>query len=328
MTVELSLSQSGDQAGRSPSLRQVVTDEKGNFSAPFTLPAGEGWEGKNQAGIMATASGARYTAGAVYKLLPELKKVAFAPIPSAEDRFALAERTYLVLSSADEWAARFGPEPPSVLPPIDWQREIVIGAFLGSQPAGAQVAVTNIVLRNTTVSTWLSIPISGNVQPGQSSGDIGRVLVRVSREALRTDPTAPPSAGPTFAFLDAMGRLLAQGPAGTVPSVSAQPKVGAPVEQQLAAPPPGATQEAAVVEATQAVEQLVEVLPAATGAPAAKAEPSVTADLAGAAEPSAATAPAAKAEPSTGNVVTGVLIAAGLVAVAGLGLYLARRRRS
>jgi hypothetical protein len=318
MPVDLSLSQSGGQTGRSPSSGQVVTDGEGNFSAPFMVPAGEGWEGKKQAGVMAVASDARYTAGAVYKLLPELKKVAFAPIPAVEDRFALAERTYLVLSSGDEWAARFGPEPPSVQPPIDWQREVVIGAFLGSQPAGAQVAVTNIVLRDTTVSTWLSIPVSGNIQPGQSSSDTARVLVRVSREALQASRDQAPPSGLTFTFLDAMGRLLAQGPAGTVPSVSELPKAVAPVQQQLVTPPPGARQEAAVVGATQVVEQPIEVIaaaePAGTVAPATMAEPSATVE------------PAAKAKPSTANVAAGVLLAVGLVTLAGLGLYLARRR--
>jgi len=318
-TVDLSLAQSGSQTGQGVPVGQVVTDEQGNFSAPFMVPAGEGWEGKESAKVMAVASDAKYTAGTVYKLLPELKKVAFSPIPAVEDRFALAEQTYLVLSSADEWAARFGPEPPPVQPPVDWQREIVIGAFLGSQPAGAQVAVTNIVLRGTTVSTWLSIPVSGNVQPGQSSGDIARVLVRVPREGLQTDPAATSSAGLTFAFLDAMGRLLAQGPAGTVPSVSAQPKAVAPVEQQLAVPAPGATQEAAAVEAAQVVEQPIEVLaatePSATAAPAAGVEPSATAE------------PGAKAEPSTGNVMVALLLAVGVVVLVGLGLYFVRRRK-
>jgi hypothetical protein len=314
-TVELYLAQSGSQTGRSATVGQVVTDEQGNFSASFMVPAGEGWEGKESARVMAVASDARYTAGAVYKLLPELKKVAFSPIPATEDRFALAEQTYLVLSSADEWAARFGPEPPPVQPPVDWQREIVIGAFLGTQSGDAQVS--NIVQRGATVSTWLSIPVSENTQPGQSSSDTKRVLVRVSREALQTDPAITASASPTFAFLDAMGRLLAQGPAGTVPPVGAQPKAVAPVEQQLAAPAPGATQEAAVAEVTQVVEPPIEVLaaaePSATVEPAAKAEPSMTA------EPT-------KSETSTGNVVAGVLLAVGVVALIGVGLYLARRR--
>ena len=318
-TVDLSLAQSGSQTRQSAPVGQVVTDEQGNFSAPFMVPAGEGWEGKESVKVMAVASDARYAAGAVYKLLPELKKVAFSPIPAVEDRFALAEQTYLVLSSADEWAARFGPEPPPVQPPVDWQREIVIGAFLGSQPAGAQVAVTNIVLRGTTVSTWLSIPVTGNTQPGQSSSDIARVLVRVPREALQTDPAVTSSAGLTFAFLDAMGRLLAQGPAGNVPSVSAQPKAVAPVEQQLVAPPPGATQEAAVVEVTQVAEQPIEVL--------AAAEPSATAAPAAGAEPSATAEPGAKTEPSTGNVIVALLLAVGVVVLVGLGLYLVRRRK-
>ncbi|MBN1135038.1 MAG: LPXTG cell wall anchor domain-containing protein [Anaerolineae bacterium] len=324
-TVELSLAQPDDQTRQSPSVGQIVTDGEGKFSAPFMVPTGEGWEGKESARVVAAASGTRHTAAAVYKLLPELRKVTFTPISAVDDRFALAERAYLVLSSADEWTDWFGSEPPSVQPPIDWRREIVIGAFLGSQPAGAQVAVTNIVLRGTTVSTWLSIPVSGNVQPGRSSGDIARVLVRVPRERLQPDPTITPPAGLTFAFLDAMGRLLAQGPAGAVPPVGARPQAVAPVEQPLVAPLAGATEEAALIEATQPAAQLIEVLPAATVA-AAKAEPSAAVEMAGIAEPSATVEPAARVEPSTGSVVTGVLLAAGLVALVGLGLYLARRR--
>jgi len=319
--VNLLLAQSGSPTRPNPSVGQIVTDGQGNFSASFTIPAGEGWEGKGSAQVVATASGARYTAVAVYKLLPELKKVTFTPILSVENRVTPTETTYLVLGSAEEWAAWFGPAQP----PVDWQSEIVVGAFLGSQAAGAQVAVTNIVLRDTTVSTWLSIPVKSDTQSRQGGSNIARVLVRVPREQLQTDRVAP--ADLTFAFLDAVGRLLAQGPAGSVPPVSTQPGVAAPAAQQLAASPPGATQEAAVAEAAQAAEPLVEVLPAAAGAPAAKAEPSVTAERAGTAEPAAAAEPVAKAEPSAGNVVTGALIAAGLVALAGTGLYLARRRR-
>jgi PA14 domain len=315
-TVELSLVQSGDQT-RSPSTGQIVTDGEGNFSAPFMVPAGEGWEGKESAKVMAVASGARYTAGAVYKLLPDLKKVDFAPIPATEDRFALREQAYLVLRSADEWAARFGPELPSVLPPIDWQREIVIAAFLGPQPTSTQVEVTHIVLRDTTVSTWLSTSVGGSSQRGQSSMDLARVLVRVPREQLQPDPSVTPE-NLTFAFLDVMGRLLAQGPAGTISPVRAQPKAVAPVEQQLVAPLPGATQEAAAVEA-QAVEPPIEVLavtePSATAAPTAGAEPSATAE------------PGARAEPSTGNVIAALVLAVGVAVLVGLGLYLFRQKK-
>jgi len=315
VTVNLSLVQSGDQTGVSTPVGQVVTDEKGNFSAPFEVPAGEGWEGKESAKVIAATSDLKNTAVATYKLLPQLKKVAFTPIPAVEDRFALAEPTYLVLGSAEEWAARFGSEPPPAQPPVDWQREIVIGAFLGPQPARAQVAVTHIVLRGATVSTWLSIPVGTSTRPGQSSTDIARVLVRVPREQLQPGPSVAPPADLTFAFLDAMGRLLAQGPAGTIPPVGARSMLGAPATQPLA-PPPGATEAVAMVE----------VLPAVTVAPAAKEPPSATAALAAISEPSATVEPAAKVKPSTGNVVAGVLLAAGVVALVGFGLYLARRR--
>jgi hypothetical protein len=100
VTVELSLAQLGDQARGGGLVGQVVTDENGNFSAPFVVPASEGWEGKESAGVTAAASDPKNRAVATYKLLPKLKKVAFTPIPAVEDRFALAEPTYLVLSSA------------------------------------------------------------------------------------------------------------------------------------------------------------------------------------------------------------------------------------
>ncbi len=322
-TVNLSLAQPDAQARQGGPVGQVVTDEKGNFTAPFVVPAGEGWEGKQSARVVAATYG-RTMAGAVYKLLPELKKLDFGPIPAGQDRFALAEQTYLVLTSAEEWEARFGPEPPPAQPPVDWQREIVIGAFLGPQATGAEIAVTNIVLRDTTISTWLSIPVKGDVRARQDGREIARVLVRVPREQLQTAPITTP-ADLTFAFLDAIGRLLAQGPAGAIPSVSAQASAAAAVEQQLAAPPPGATREAAALAVTQVTEPLVEVLPAAVE-PAAKVEPSATAESADMAELMVTVEPAAKAKPSTGNVVTGVLIAAGVMAVAGMGLYFARRR--
>jgi len=311
LTVELSLVQSGAQIVRLGQAEQVVTDENGNFSTPFVVPAGEGWEGKESAKVLAIGAGTKYSASATYKLLPELKKVTFTPIQSVEARVAPTQSTYLVLSTAEEWASWFGP----VQPPIDWQSEIVIGASVVSQPTVAQV--TSIVLRNTTVSTWLSIPVTSEIRSGQASTNMAWVLVRVPLQQLQTGPSTIPPTGLTFAFLDAMGRLLAQGPAGVVPPVSALPQAAAPVEQLLAASPAGATQEAAPIE----------VLPAATAALAAKAEPSAAAELASAAEP-AATEPAATAKPSTGAVVVGVLLGVGLVALAGAGLYLARRRGS
>ena len=324
-TVSLSLAQPDDRARQGGPVGQVVTDEKGNFTAPFAVPAGEGWEGKQSARVVAATADGRTMAGAIYKLLPELKKLDFGPIPAGQDRFALAEQTYLVLTSAAEWEARFGPEPPPAQPPVDWQREIVIGAFLGPQATGAEVAVTNMVLRDTTISTWLSIPVKGDVRARQDGSKVARALVRVPREQLQSAPITTP-ADLTFAFLDAIGRLLAQGRAGAISSVGAQASAAAAVEQQMAAPPPDATQEAAALVTTQVAEPLVEVLPAAVG-PAAKAEPSATTELTDMAEPPVMAEPAAREKPSTGNVVTGVLIAAGVMAVAGLGLYLARRRR-
>ena len=315
-TVNLSLAQPDRQAGQGVPVGQIVTDEKGNFTAPFVVPGGEGWEGKESARVMAATSDNRNAAGAVYRLLPQLKMVTFTPILSVENRVTPTELTYLVLSSAEEWAAWFGP----VQPPIDWQNEIVIGAFLGPQAADAQI--THIVMRNTTVSAWLSIPVRGDSRQRQDS-DIARVLARVPRQQLQTGPTTTP-VGLTFAFLDAIGRLLAQGPAGAITPVGAQTLAAA------AAPSaPGATQEAAAVaEAAQPAEQLVEVLPAAPAGPAAKAAPPATTEPAGMAEPAATVEPAARSKPSSGNVVTGVLIVAGVAAVAGLGLYLARRRGS
>jgi len=321
VTVELFLAQSGAQVLRTGAAGQVVTDPNGNFSAPLIVPAGEGWEGKESAKVVAVSSDNKYSAQATYKLLPELKKVTFTPIQSVEARVTPQGPTYLVLGSAEEWAAWFGP----VEPPVNWQSEIVIGAFVASPSGG--VKVSSIVMRNTTVSTWLSIPISGAAQPSQTGANMAWVLVRVPRQLIQPDPATTPPAGLTFAFLDAVGRLLAQGPAGVVPPVSALPKAAAPVEQPLAASPAGATQEAGLQQQAQPAEPFVEVLPAATAAMAAKEEPSAATGL-GATEPAATVEPAASAKPSTGLVVAGVLLGTGVVALAGLGLYSTRRRDS
>jgi PA14 domain len=321
VTVELFLAQSGAQVLRTGAAGQVVTDPNGNFSAPLIVPAGEGWEGKESAKVVAVSSDNKYSAQATYKLLPELKKVTFTPIQSVEARVTPQGPTYLVLGSAEEWAAWFRP----VEPPVNWQSEIVIGAFVASPSGG--VRVSSIVMRNTTVSTWLSIPISSAAQPSQTGANMAWVLVRVPRQLIQPDPAISPPAGLTFAFLDAVGRLLAQGPAGVVPPVSALPKAAAPVEQLLAASPAGATQEAGVQQQAQPAEPFVEVLPAATAAMAAMEEPSAATGL-GAAEPAATVEPAASAKPSTGLVVAGVLLATGVVALAGLGLYSTRRRDS
>jgi hypothetical protein len=154
---------------------------------------------------------------------------------------------YLVLDSEAAWAQQFGQEPPPIEPPLNWQQEIVLAAFLGPQPSGVQFSVTSIVRRGNTVSTWLSIPAAMPAQPGENLTNLARVLVRVPRSALPTPITQA-----AFAFLAVNEQVLAQGPAGAVPlptatglvpsvPFEATPAGGETLSQSLTTVPSGVT---------------------------------------------------------------------------------------
>jgi hypothetical protein len=204
-----------------------------------------GWEGQRIARIMARTPDVSTTIRTAYRLLPELIQVPFGRIPTEEDRFALPRPTYLALDSAAAWVQWFGEKPPVADPRVDWQQEFVLGAFLGPQPEGVQVEVASVVQRNTTVSVWLTTAVPEGLTPAQDTKNLPRVLVRIPRRSL-SDLGRDISTPLVFAFLDADGRLLAQGPASAVEPV---PSPLMPQVDAFEAPQP----EAAVEPSPEAV---------------------------------------------------------------------------
>ena len=195
---------------------QALSDERGSFTAEIIIPRDQGWEGLPSAVVVARVMRTAYQAKATYRLLPPLDDVDVELIPSTEERFALPEPVYLALDSEAAWTKWFGPEPPPADPPVDWQRELVLGAFLGPQPETVEVEVDKVVQRDLTVSTWLSDVVPQEPAPASDVVSIPRVLVRIRRD-LAIAPGARATGELQFAFLDASGRLLAQGPAGEEP---------------------------------------------------------------------------------------------------------------
>jgi hypothetical protein len=217
---------------------QVISDGAGAFGTELVIPSGEGWEGLALAIVLAQSTDGQYAVQADYRLTPQLQQVKFDRIPTEEERFALPQPTYLVLDSEEAWTKWFGEELPQLNPPLNWQRDLVIGAFLGPQPVGTKVDMGSIVQRETTVSALLTAVVPEVVSSGGTETIVPRVLVRVARNTL-LPPGQEKSTGLVFAFLDASGRLLAQGPAGE--QALPAPALGA---RALAAPAPKAGLEA------------------------------------------------------------------------------------
>jgi hypothetical protein len=258
---------------------QATTDSAGAFVLQLEVPTGDGWEGLPSAIVKAQDASGQYAARARYRLLPELKTIAFEPIQAAGSRSALPGPTYLAIDSQEAWSGLFGPEPPPAEPPIDWEREILLGAFMGPQAAGVQVEVSSIVERDGTVSVWLATSTAERRSEPGGETNVPNVLVRVARRDLRT-ASGKPVGELTFAFLNDKGQLLAQGPIGAVElatPVSAMqertlgapaPAEKAPAEPQVVAPladevSPGAAApavESTAEEPAPAVEVIPEVV--------------------------------------------------------------------
>jgi hypothetical protein len=272
--VDLLLARPVSNPGAPSPVAQVTSDGTGAFSTDLVIPGGQGWEGLSSALVLAQSTDGRYAAQANYVLTPKLQQVKFDRIPSDQERFALQQPTYLVLDSEAAWTRWFGAEPPQVDPPLNWQRDLVLGAFLGPQPVGTKVDMGSIVQRETTVSAWLTA-IVPEVSTAEGETTVPRVLVRVARNTL-LPPGQEKSTGLVFAFLDARGRLLAQGPAG---EEALQAAALAPAVSALAAPAPkeglgtAAPAEAAALAVPAPVTGTLELTVAATPAvaPAATA---------------------------------------------------------
>jgi hypothetical protein len=243
---------------------QVTSDANGSFSTQLTIPEGAGWEGLPQALVQAQLTDGTFPTRAAYSLLPRLSQVRFEPVPADEDRFSLPEPAYLALGSESDWAAQFGDEPPPADPPVDWQRELVLVAILGAQPAGLKVEVASIVQREATVSVWLTAIVPEGTAMAEAKKVFPRAMVRVPWSEL--SPSAQAAFEETvFVFLDASGRVLAQGPLGEVqPAMAAttlQLAPDSPVEEGLAPPPPGAAPPEAGVQIQEAPPPVEETVP-------------------------------------------------------------------
>jgi hypothetical protein len=141
----------------------------------------------------------------------------------------------------------------------------------------------SIVQRETTVSAWLTAVVPDTISSGGVETIVPRVMVRVARNTL-LPPGQEKSTGLIFAFLDASGRLLAEGPAGEQalpPAAPAAAALAAPAPKEglgAAAPTEAAAPEAAALVA--ATPELTVTAPAAaaaaTVAPTEEAPPART----------------------------------------------------
>ena len=347
-TVDLFLVRPGARSGGPAA--QATADGQGNFQVEMVIPAGAGWEGEELAQIRAVSPDVNATAGAVYRIRPELKSIRFTPIPANDERFALAGPLYLALNSAEAWAQWFGDAPPA--PSIDWGRDVVLGAFLGPDAAGSQLVVLDVVQRSNNVVVKLSTAASGQ---GQGSGQSGivvggqgnaqnrggtgpRAMVRVSRQALEEGTRA----GLTYMFVNAQGTLLAQGPAGAAAlpptglgvAMSQAPEAalamgvgGGLTETQAAkvAPDSGATEPQALAAAASGALTETQALTVSSELPREQAQEPVVEPTAPAGVPAATVLPAAVDQAAGISPTTVLLIAVGALVLIALALLLFRR---
>lgn len=326
--VDLSLVRALPQAVPAQPVAQVTADSSGAFQIQLVVPPDDGWEGLPSATIQAESASPRLRARAVYRLLPKLAQLKFDVIPTTQERFALPDVTYLALDREEAWAEWFGSEPAPIEPPVNWQREIVLGAFLGAQKGGAKVTVTSIVQREDIVSVWLSAAVPEQPLPGDSSENVSRIMVRLPLASLTATSARPPS-GLQFAFLDVTGRLLAQGPAGTEPL-----PVRGLASLLEAAPVVGAQAPLPESEATQAVQEgvrAVGAVPPSDSAAEVSAPTEATAEVVAlapdAGEAAAADAGAAKSQEGAPTTIVLAIISGAFILV-GWGLGVAVNRRA
>ncbi len=342
--VELFLVRPVPEPGDGELVETANSDAEGRFTATLTIPANHGWEGLSAATIKARANDVAEDAQATYELLPRLWDIPFSVIPTGEDRYEILEPTYLVLDSEEDWNEWFGPRPPQADPPINWETEIVLGAFLGQGDGVRKVDVDEVVQREAMVSVWLSVVVPEGGLGDQDRVNAPRVMIRISRDDLREPGGDKPTVW-LFAFLDATGRLLAQGPAGgalprTPPREPGQFEAlpgqrekelsdadevemqAAPEEQAVVA----AEAEAPVGESAPEAERAVALAPESE-APAA--EPAEAGS-----EPEASTAQADETVQADGRVNTWLWVGGGFALLLGgalvvwFGLGAVRRRRN
>jgi len=320
--INLSLVRALPKAAPSEPVAQVAADDHGRFEIELVIPPDEGWEGLPSATIQAETASPGYRERAVYRLLPKLTKVRFDVIPTTQERFALPKQTYLALGSQEAWAQWFGAEPAPIEPPVEWNREVVLGAFLGPQKAGTKVAVTSVVQRENVVSVWLSAEVPMQAPTTDRSSNNPRVMVRVPRPAPATTDQSSP--GIQYAFLDVTGRLLAQGPVGGEPlpmqratALKVEPMLGA-----QAVAPEGEAAEGTQEAARAAGAELPEVS-AAEGAAAAEAGAELAAAAPDDREAATVTSSGDRLPAATAGIAAGAFILVGW----GIGVAVNRRAK-
>jgi hypothetical protein len=303
---------------------QVIVDPAGGFAISLVIPQNEGWEGLPEAIVEARTSDGSLAVRATFTLRPKLKPVSFTPIPAPELRTQENLPLYLVLDSQEAWNQWFAEVSVAAEPPIDWQKEIAVAVYLASQSSDQESAVaplkiTSIVQRDLAVSVWLSIAVDQKAAPG--TGQTVGVMVIVPRSGL-PEPGRVQSGEVGFFFLDATGRVLAQGPVDDVKPV-APPQIES---RSLAAPPPTA-------ESTAPADQVAPLTMEETPLPLASAsvQPAATATEAIAQAqqqplPGGATQPRSTLLRWVVTIlgIVMLLVVIGLVVI--VGIYLASRR--
>ncbi|NLF14643.1 MAG: hypothetical protein GX597_22875 [Anaerolineaceae bacterium] len=297
--VDLFLNRVSREDEVSTSLGQATTDAQGNFQAQVLVPAQQGPALTARLEIVARTADGAYEARTIIRSLsspgerptvqapgvppPRSERsggvfVPFDPIQASDERFAVSEPTYLVLDSAEAWAANFGEGAPPADPPIDWEREYVVGAFLGSQTAEVDAQVETVTSMDGTVVVQLSSAVPDMGAPAEGRETRPGTLIRIPRAEV--ERAVGSAAEPSFAIVDASGALLAQGTPGAQPLGAAMALQSAPAPSE-----PGAL-------ALPEVEESADLTPgpeAQTEAEAAK-EPFVAET-----EPEAAAEPVAEA---------------------------------
>lgn len=227
--INLYLAELGDEVGDLRRVGDAASDGAGNFRTRVTVPSGRGWEGEPGVRIAARSEAMpRNIAFATYRIEPRMAAVPvpFRSIPADQDRLALRQPAFLVLTSAEEWAARFGPQLPPADPAVNWQEEFVIGVFLGAQPPILEARVESIERRGSEMLVNLASPVPGLPGPAEEGGEAAQTLVRVPRSALPEVARGNP-ANVDFAFFDATGRLLAEGTGRSIEPVTEGPAMEA-----------------------------------------------------------------------------------------------------
>ncbi len=260
--------------------------------------------------------------------------VPFRPMRATAERFALTEPTYLVLDSAEAWAQYFGSEPPPGDPRVNWEREYVVGAFLGAQPPNVSADVAAVTARDGTIVVRLSSPVAATPVEGQQN--VARSFIRIERAEV--ERVLGGAAEPSFAFVDAGGALLAQGTPGAEPLGSGMSLRSAPAPSEpgaLALPGESAEQTPEAQALKEAPAEVPEEAPAEVPEEAPAEVPDELPDEAPAEEdvPEAATEAETEAQPAPRTAALGwVVLAVWAIAIAALaaGAYLLIRhlRRS